>query len=148
MSIIEDNSEDLKGLIFSTIITSYQIYASSCSLSVSFEDFLNTLTASAKPLKSSGIFLPPKSKRITAAIISISVVPIERNIYYFDTSFLTGSSSFRVSLKLFLIFLISLRLSPAVLPSETNSLLPKIAIKITERIISSVGLIFFMKFNI
>ena len=37
--------------------------------------FLNSLTASAKPLKSSGIFLPPKSKITTPAIINNSVVP-------------------------------------------------------------------------
>src|SRR3989304_8115168 len=59
----------------------YQTCSSFFSPGVSFEAFLNSLTASAKPLKSSGIFLPPKSKRTMKAIISHSVVPIDLNIF-------------------------------------------------------------------
>ena len=91
-SIILSKSEVWMGLIFSTVTLFYTqnnityIYKFECryqthsdflSVSVSLEAFLNSLTASAIPLKSSGIFLPPKSKTTTAAIISSSVVPID-----------------------------------------------------------------------
>src|SRR3989344_7725888 len=51
-------------------------YFALSSEDVSLAVFLNSLTASPRPLKNSGIFLPPKSKRIIKAIMIHSVVPI------------------------------------------------------------------------
>ena len=69
------------------------------------------------PLKNSGIFLPPKRKRIIKAMIRISVEPKLRNIIYLVTS-LTSSASF-------LTFLNSLVDSPKFRDISFDFLLPK-----------------------
>ena len=71
------------------------------SINQSLAAFLNSLKASAKPLKSSGIFLPPKSIITINAITNHSFNPIDWNIIYWHLLWLDFTRLFFLTLNSF-----------------------------------------------